>query len=114
MKQGFTCYSCIHCKQTKSNKPGYPTKRLCEITKRWGSMNLGYDCSFFSYKQRPNAIGTDGIPIKNKQPLDYRTSNQWLEAGRKIKQNAVGLVMHSNSHSLRTYTYYLIEDTEQC
>lgn len=62
--------------------------------------------------QRPNAVGTDGIPIKNKQPLDYRTANQWQEVNRQIKDNAIGVLMHSNSHSLKVYRYYLIDETE--
>ncbi len=114
MEQAFTCYSCIHCTDTKSSKHGYPTKRYCDKTKRWGKMAIGYNCSFFEYKQRPNAIGTDGIPIKNKQPLDYRTAKQWLECGRKVKPGANGVEMHANSHSLKTFVYYLIGDTEQC
>ena len=77
-------------------------------------MNLGYDCSFFEFKHRSNETGTDGIPIKNKQPFDYRTEKQWLECGRKIKQGVQGVEMHANSHSLKTFIYYLIGDTEPC
>lgn len=112
MDNSFSCYSCVHCIDTKSNKPGYPTHNYCEVTKRWGKLQRGHYCNNFEYMQRPNAVGTDGIPIKNKQPLDYRTANQWQEVNRQIKDNAIGVLMHSNSHSLKVYRYYLIDETE--
>lgn len=114
MIQNFSCYTCKHCIDTKSNTPGYPIKGLCEITKRWGKLSRGMYCSNFIYKQLPNSIGTDGKAIRNKQPLDYRTAKQWAECGRKIKPGAKGVEMHANSHSLKTFIYYLIGDTEQC
>lgn len=114
MIQSNSCYSCLHCIDTRSEKPGYPNKGLCEVTKRWGKLSRGTECERYEYRQRPNPIGSDGIPIKNKQPLDYRTAIQWLEDNRKVKPGAKGVIMHANSHSMRTYTYYLIEDTEPC
>lgn len=114
MLHSNTCYSCLHCIRTQSDKPGYPSKGLCEITKRWGSLSRGTECNRYEYKQLNNPIGTDGIQIKNKQPLDYRTAKQWLDDNRKVKPEAKGVEMHATSHSMKTYTYYLIEDTEPC
>ena len=57
-------------------------------------------------------IADDGIIIKNRQPLDYRTETQWLEHGRIIKPGAKGKIMHATRHNLKTYVYFLEEQTE--
>lgn len=53
----------------------------------------------------------DGIPVRNKTSLDYRTENQWNMVGRYIKDGAKGLEMHPTMNGSKTFTYYLIEDT---
>lgn len=55
--------------------------------------------------------GEDGIPVRNKTSLDYRTENQWSMVGRCIKDGANGLEMHPTMNGSKTCVYYLIEDT---
>lgn len=111
--RSFSCWSCIHCGSQTAGSPGKPEKVKCEITKRSGSLKRGNYCDHFEFNQRSNAIGDDGILIRNRQPLDYKTEIQWKECGRKIRSGAAGVEMHSSRLSKRTYTYYLIEDTEE-
>lgn len=111
--RSFTCWSCVNrgeCKSTK--KLGHPDKCFCNETHRWGSLERGHYCSKFVNANTEEMLADDGIPIKNMQPLDYRTANQWEEHGRKIKAAAEGKVMHPKANSRQTYVYYLIEDTE--
>lgn len=115
MIRHLTCWQCRHLGETKSEGISNrdPIKNLCEITHRWGSLERGYDCKYFEYRQWHKRVADDGIEIKNRQPLDYRTEKQWLECGRKIKKGAVGKEMYASRHNMkRTYRYYLIEETE--
>ena len=57
-------------------------------------------------------MGDDGIPIKNRQPLDYRTEKQWEDAGRKVIDQSAGVEMHPTRRSRKTCIYYLIENTK--
>lgn len=84
----------------------------CKITKRMGKLSRGYYCQHFEYMQRSGELGDDGIPIKNRQPLDYRTERQWESEGRRIREGETGVIMHSSRLSLKVYEYYLIEQTE--
>lgn len=93
---------------------GRHKKRLCGLTKRWGDMAKGRYCKRYEYRQLSGTIAEDGIPVRNRVPDDYRTRKQWEAAGRKLKESAVGVEMHANRHSGKTYMYYLVEDTEGC
>ena len=109
--------SCWRCKYGHSTGargpvPGKITEVYCTRTKRWGSIYRACYCE----KWKPNYsaelyCGEDGIPVRNKTSLDYRTKIQWGNVGRVIKDGAVGLDMHPTMLSLKTLTYYLIEDT---
>lgn len=116
--RGFTCWQCKHCAKT-SDLNGKPTRKpqksLCALTKRWGSLNRGRCCERFEYFQWNKSVADDGLEIKNRQPLDYRTEKQWLACGRRLKPSAVGKEMHASRHNMKTvFRYYLIEETEEC
>lgn len=90
-----------------------PERVRCTITKRMGKLTRAYNCEHFEYMQRHSSIGDDGIPIKNRQPLDYRTRNQWQETeGRRIKEGEKGVLMHSSRVSSKVYEYFLVDQTE--
>lgn len=108
MLRSNTCWQCKHCEKTDYFKP---KKRFCGVTRRWGNIIKGNWCKKWEYRQLPNPIASDGLPIKNRQPLDYRTAEMWNEVGRCIKPDAKGVEMHANRQSMKTYIYYLIEDT---
>lgn len=114
--RNFTCWQCKYRKIATGNKPEpitKPVKCYCDKTKRIGSLKRGYNCNYFEYRQLHNEICCNGIPYRNRQPLDYRTARQWEEAGRRIKDNAIGKIMYANKHSTKTYSYYLIDETEK-
>lgn len=109
-----TCWQCKNMGDTKGQKAGFPERCQCQITKRWGKLERGYYCDKFEYRQWHNAKSPDGILIKNRLNKDYRTKKQWENAGRKIKNDAIGLEMYASKHNLTTkYKYYLIEETEE-
>lgn len=107
-----TCYCCEHRRETKGKRPGYPEKCFCNYTKRWGKLERGHYCKNYNFISPGKEIADDGIIIKNRQPLDYRTETQWLEHGRIIKPGAKGKIMHATRHNLKTYVYFLEEQTE--
>ncbi|MEE3440142.1 hypothetical protein [Ruminococcus sp.] len=117
MDRSMTCWQCKHLADTKDRNGLHgnsPVKSLCEITHRWGGLERGRTCDKFEYKQWHNSVADDGTEIKNRQPLDYRTENQWLESGRRLKQGAVGKEMYASRHNMKKkYRYYLIEETEE-
>ena len=112
MERSHTCWSCLHCGEAESGSLGKPKRAKCTITKRFGKLSRGYDCKHFEYKQRTKELGADGLPIKNRQPLDYRTAKQWEDEGRRVKAGETGVLMHSSRLSMRVYEYFLIEQTE--
>lgn len=58
----------------------------------------------------------DNLPIKNKLPDKVRnrfwTKKQWLELGKKPKENAACMLMHPNSMAKKLIAYYFEEDVE--
>lgn len=114
----LTCRACKHCLLVSNIENGihtnYPKRNKCEITKREGNLERGKWCKHFKFRQLRNAFADDGTPIRNRQPEDYRTRNQWREVGRYIKPNEVdkGKEMYANRNNMKTkYTYYLPEQT---
>lgn len=107
-----TCWQCQHMVTTEE-KNYRPEKCLCKITKRWGKLERGYYCEKYEYRQWHNAVAADGIPIKNRQPLDYRTEKQWEDSGRQVIDHAAGVEMHATKSSSKTFIYYLIENTKE-
>ena len=58
----------------------------------------------------------DGKPIKNRLPAEVmarmKTEAQWLEAGFRLKPNAVGYEMHASVMGKKLFTYYVDTDVE--
>lgn len=112
MERGHTCWSCRHCGRAEKGSMGRPVRVECVITKRMGKLSRGYNCKRFEYNQRSKVQADDGIMVKNRQPLDYRTERQWLQEGRRILSGEVGVMMHASRLSMKVYEYFLIEQTE--
>ena len=112
MLRSLSCWQCNHMGQISDLKNNRPYKCLCQLTKRKGKLDRGYYCERFEYRQWHNAIAPDGTPIKNRQPLDYRTEKQWEDCGRQVVNPTAGVEMYATKSNLKTkYKYYLIEDT---
>lgn len=110
-----SCWQCKHCLKGDGDPvTGRHKRRLCDITKRWGKLDNGQYCLRYEYRQLPNVVADDGIPVRNRLPEDYRTRKQWEDVGRRVKADAIGVEMHANRHSKKTYIYFLEEDTEEC
>lgn len=111
----MTCWQCKQLADTKDRKGMHgnkPVRSLCKITHRWGKIQRGRECTKFEYHQWHNSVSEDGTEIKNRQPLDYRTENQWLENGRRVKEGAIGKEMYATRNNMKKkYRYYLIEET---
>lgn len=112
MIRSLTCWQCTNM-GISDLKNGRPYKCICKVTKHWGKLERGRNCKSFEYKQWHNEVAPDGIPIKNRQPLDFRTEKQWEEEGRYVIDKAAGVEMYPSKRSMKkTYKYYLIENTE--
>lgn len=109
--------SCWRCKsghggETICSSPGRIVKVRCEKTGRMGSINRACYCQKFEPLYKAELYyADDGIPVRNKTSLDYRTENQWWEAGRWLKAAAKGIDMHATMNSSKTFRYYLIDET---
>ena len=112
MERSLTCWSCEYCGETERGSQGKPQRVRCLITGRMGKLARGNYCRRFEYKQRSKELGDDGIPIKNRQPLDYRTRKQWEAEGRQVKEGEAGKRMHASRMSFKVFEYFLIEQTE--
>lgn len=109
-----SCWRCRygHSGRTKCSSPGLITHVFCDKTRRW----VKIQCACYCKKWEPNCPPTlyyreDGIPVRNKTSLDYRTENQWREVGRYIKDGAKGLEMHATMNGSKIFVYYLISET---
>lgn len=74
-------------------------------------------CEDFKHRlaEYPQSIDTiqkseyDGLPIRSKTAMDFRTEKQWLAAGFQVKPGEEGYEMHPAFLSKRTCIYYLPE-----
>lgn len=113
--------TCNHCSREyeKSNiVRGLFTTCRCGITGRKGSVNRGLYC--LQFRNRMNESDTtehNGFKVRSKQVEDYRTKNQWLDAGYVVKDGVVGTEMYAvlsaAEHNGRRYTYYLPNEVEK-
>lgn len=106
------CYHCVHCIGEDDMVKGTFKKRKCELSNRWGSMNKAHICKCFENKNRSSSVETfNGYRIRKDQIEDYRTANQWREAGFEIKSGEVATKMYSRRSSAenngRLYEYFL-------
>ena len=109
-----SCWRCKfgHSTGTKCSSPGRITDVFCEKTRRWGKIQQACYCEKWVPNCPPELYyREDGIPVRNKTSLDYRTASQWESVGRYVKYDAEGLEMHPTMNGSKTYTYFLIEDT---
>lgn len=112
------CYHCVHCKGNKDLKGLVFTKRFCQLTQKWGDMNSAFYCKKFKDKRQESSdYEVNGYRIRKDQLEDYRTENQWVEAGYRLKPGAQGRKMYATRmaamHEGRVYTYYLPEQVEK-
>lgn len=110
-----SCWRCAYgySGETDGPVPGKIERVRCDITHRMGSIWRALYCKHFTPRWKPELYyGADGIPIRNKTSLDYRTERQWNDAGRRLKNDAVGLDMHATIMGKITFRYYLVDETE--
>ena len=106
------CYHCVHCVEEKDMKRGRFTKRKCDLTNRWGSMNKAYFCNKFEDRRSESSTYEyNGHRVRKDQIEDYRTERQWAEVGYCVKEDAVGYEMYATRmagmHNGPTFIYYL-------
>ena len=109
------CYQCTHCIGSKEMKRGQFQKRLCDITNKWGNMEMAFYCTEFDNKrEESSSYEYNGYRVKKDQIEDYRTKNQWEDAGYKIREGASGVEMYATRmaamHNGKRFIYYLPED----
>lgn len=112
------CYHCVHCKESKEMKYGRFTKRKCELTKRWASMNSSFTCTKFENKSKSSSITMyNGFLVRKDQVEDYRTKTQWYESGYKVKEGSIGHEMYATRmgayNNGKRFLYYLPEQVEK-
>lgn len=112
------CYHCIHCVESKDMRRGSFAKRKCGLTQRWGSMKKAFYCTKFENKRKQSsAAEVNGYRIRKDQVEDYRTANQWAEAGYRVRSDAQGAEMYASRvaamHDGPRYTYYLPDQVER-
>lgn len=112
--RNLPCYHCVHCMGCDGMKRGVFTKRKCELTNRWGSMNKAFYCTKFENRRQESSVETvNGFRIRKDQIEDYRTANQWAENGYRVKAGEAGVEMYANRMAAmnngKTFRYYLPE-----
>ena len=96
------------------------SKSLCEITGKWGSMERAFFCLDFNNKTEKSDITEyHGYRIRNRQIEDWRTKNQWAEAGYYVKPEEQPTMMFKDFYSAENnlknglFGYYLPEQVEK-
>lgn len=112
------CYHCVHCADKKGLKGQVFTQRLCALTNRWGSMNKAFYCKKFENVQAESSTQeVNGYRIRKDQVEDYRTENQWVEAGYRVKPGAEGVEMYATRMAAMrdgpVFRYYLPDQVEK-
>lgn len=108
------CWHCSHCMASNASKS------QCELTGRWGNMERAFFCLDFDNKRAvSNTTEFHGYKVKNRQIEDWRTKNQWLEAGYYVKKGEQPTMMFkdflSAEHNYKNglFGYYLPEQVEK-
>lgn len=114
------CYQCIHCKDEKDMRKMAFTKSLCAISGRWGSTKRAYWClDFEGESTKSSTTKYHGHRIRNRQVEDWRTKNQWAEAGYHVKPGEQPTMMFKDFRSAEDnnprglFGYYLPEQVER-
>lgn len=105
-----SCARCHHCQEYDQHEK---TNR-CDVSKRHGSILRGHYCENFEHRNGSGLFYRDGVPVRSKTSMDYRTEYQWDSVGRKVKDGEEGLEMYASMNTSKKYVYYLIEQTEEC
>ena len=118
IQRTLPCYHCVHCIEARDMKRGAFTKRMCRLTNRWGSMKKAFYCERFENRQSKSSTNeVNGHRIRKDQIEDYRTANQWEEAGFQVKEGEIGVEMYASRVAAmndgKTFTYYLPEQVER-
>lgn len=114
------CYQCIHCKDEKDMRKMAFMKSLCAISGRWGSQKRAFWCLDFEGKNlKSDTNNYHGHRIRNRQVEDWRTKNQWEEAGYFVKFGEQPTQMFKDARSAEKnnerglFEYYLPEQVER-
>lgn len=109
-----TCWTCEYCdrKNAKRDIGYFDSSAPCLKKNKIIELHEGKWCDEWKFIQLGDTIAKDGIAIRSNINKDYRTEKQWKTAHRKIKMNAVGVIMHPNARLKKVFNYYLIEETE--
>lgn len=112
------CYHCTHCIGSKDMKRNVFTKRLCDLTNRWGSMNKAFYCTKFeNVLTESSDYEVNGYRIKKDQIEDYRTENQWVMAGYQVRTGCKGTKMYATRMAAMNngplYVYYLPKEVKK-
>ena len=103
------CSRCFYCSLYNERSKTY----YCGRTKRSGGIDRAHWCEQFKHRNPSGLYYKDGIPVRSKTRDDYRTENQWLAVGRKVKDGKEGLEMYASMNTSKKYVYYLIEQTDE-
>lgn len=116
------CWHCTHCFETAShNGWDASNKSRCAKNNTWGSMDRAFFCEEYLGNNREGSDTTEyhGYRIKNRQVEDWRTKNQWAEAGYRVKPGEQPTMMWKNFLSAENnyqrsglFGYYLPEQVE--
>ncbi len=114
------CWKCIYCENEKDLRKMSFSKSLCSITGRWGSMNRAFFCLDFDMGNiKSDMTEYHGHRIRNRQAEDWRTKNQWNEAGYSVKPGEKPTLMFKdhfsaeNNNERGLFGYYLPEQVKQ-
>lgn len=113
-----TCNHCLRKYESGDIVHGLFTTCRCGITGRKGSVNRGLYClQFRNRMSESDTTEYNGFKVRSKQVEDYRTRNQWFDAGYAVKDGAVGTEMYavllSAENNGRRYKYYLPTEVER-
>ena len=117
------CWHCTHCFDKSGDKGAdASSKSRCAKNNTWGSMERAFFCEEFLGDNRGGSDTTEyhGYRIKNRQVEDWRTKNQWAEAGYYVKPGEQPTMMWKNFMSAENnyqrgglFGYYLPEQVER-
>lgn len=116
--RSLTCNHCLYQGEADEIEGGLTKTCRCKITKRIGSVRRGYYCQHFVNRTKESSDKKfNGYKVRSKQIEDYRTKNQWRQAGYAVKKDATGTemyaVMLSAQNDGKRFVYYLPEEVEK-
>ena len=116
------CWHCTHCFDKSGDKGAdASSKSRCAKNNTWGSMERAFFCEEYLDDNRGGSDTAEyhGYRIKNRQVEDWRTKNQWAEAGYHVKPGEQPTMMFKDFRSAEDnnprglFGYYLPEQVER-